>query len=151
MEDLYSELLVDHGKNPRNYGPGTDSMSSARLNNPLCGDSVCVSVSLDNGKVSRFKFEGEGCLISQASTSILSELALSKSPSELKDLGEIFRNYITGSHDCEAVDIEATIGDLIALSGVKKFPVRSKCALLGFEALFQAIEKAAKTEEDSLE
>ncbi len=138
LDDLYAEIILDHYKRPRNRGLLDAATLSAEGFNPFCGDRVVLNLGLDDaGRIDDVGFEGEGCSISQASASIMTELLKGKSLEEASALNATFRGIMAGSEVTGATEDE--LGELTALEGVKQFPVRIKCALLGWATLVDAI------------
>lgn len=124
LEDLYQQQLLDHARSKANRGNLADPAKTLSLHNPLCGDEVTLSLRSEDGVVREAKFSGSGCMISQAAASMLIQEIVGKSVPEARTVISAFRSLMRGE--------EATIalGDLQALEGVKKFPIRIKCALL---------------------
>lgn len=150
LRDLYQEVILDHGRNPRNFGHPADATCEARGYNPLCGDQLKVYLKLDDkGVVQDAAFEGKGCAISVASASLMTELVKGKTADEARRLFESFHNMAAG--DGEAPPAEG-LGDemerLQVLSGVRDYPVRVKCATLAWHTMTAALkgEKEATTE-----
>jgi nitrogen fixation NifU-like protein len=143
LKDLYQELILDHGKNPRNLGKFENFNKDAKGHNPLCGDKVHVYLKLDeNKKISDIKFEGHGCAISMASASIMTELMKNKEEAEVKELIDDFLKMIKDSPELKSKIIsEDDKIKLMSLSGVKKYPMRVKCATMAWHTLMSAIEK----------
>ena len=141
LKDLYQELILDHGKNPRNLGKFENFNKDAKGHNPLCGDKVHVYLKLDeNKKISDIKFEGHGCAISMASASIMTELMKNKEEAEVKELIDDFLKMIKDSPELTSKIIsEDDKIKLMSLSGVKKYPMRVKCATLAWHTLTSAI------------
>ncbi len=137
LKDLYRDVIVDHNRNPRNFGRLDPADAHADGHNPLCGDRLTVYVSLDGEHIRETKFEGAGCAISVASASLLTEAVKGKSRDEVKALFEDVHALLT-RHDAD-VDI-AKLGKLAALSGVREFPARVKCASLCWHTLNAALE-----------
>ena len=135
---LYQELILDHYRRPRNKGTLDDADVSVVMKNPLCGDEIELRVAFDGDRLREARFVGQGCAISQASASMMTQLIKGKSPAELASLKERFRQMMHGDAEAAA---DAAMGDLRALSGVAKFPVRVKCALLPWSALSEALER----------
>ncbi len=136
LRDLYQEVIIDHGRNPRNYGPLTCANCTAEGVNPLCGDELTVRCVLDDNEVIQdMRFTGHGCAISLASASIMTEMLRGKTRQEAEALFETFRGQVTGAQDAPAADI----GKLEALSGVREFPARVKCATLAWHTAVAAI------------
>ena len=141
LKDLYQQLILDHGKNPRNLGKFENFNKDAKGHNPLCGDKVHVYLKLDeNKKISDIKFEGEGCAISMASASIMTELMKNKEEPEVKELIDHFLKMIKDSPELSSKIISADEKTkLMSLSGVKKYPMRVKCATLPWHTLVSAM------------
>jgi nitrogen fixation NifU-like protein len=135
LEDLYKEVILDHYKNPRNKRPLSGTVHSCTANNPLCGDEITVHTRIEDGRVTEVAFEGSGCSISQASASMMTEAIDGKSLQDAESLAADFRSMMEGSHD----PTEDEFGDLIALKGVVKYPVRIKCAVLAWDVLQDAL------------
>lgn len=141
LASLYQELILDHYRRPRNRGelPGADH--EAHMRNPTCGDEIRLQLRLDGaGRIAEARFTGEGCSISQAAVSMLTQLVKGKTPQEAGNLATRFTRMMHGDAD---VAHDRAMGDLRALAGVAKFPVRVKCALLGFNALEEALRGEA--------
>ena len=141
LKDLYQQFILDHGKNPRNLGKFENFNKDAKGHNPLCGDKVRVYLKLDeNKKISDIKFEGEGCAISMASASIMTELMKNKEEPEVKELIDDFLKMIKDSPELSSKIIsEDEKTKLMSLSGVKKYPMRVKCATLPWHTLVSAM------------
>lgn len=135
LDDLYKEVILDHYKSPRNKRPLPGATVTKHKNNPLCGDEITIHARLEDGRVADVAFEGQGCSISQASVSMLTEATAGKTIEEAGDLAREFRAMMEGSVDPD----EAAFGDLVALKGVVKYPVRIKCAVLGWDVLQEAL------------
>lgn len=133
---LYQELILDHFKSPRNKGELEGATHDAHLHNPVCGDEVHLKVRLEQDRIAEVRFTGQGCSISQASISMMTDLVKGKSVSEAGAITDRFAEMMHG--DEEAAKAKE-LGNARALSGVAKFPVRIKCALLGWEALGEAL------------
>jgi nitrogen fixation NifU-like protein len=161
LEDLYREIILDHYRSPRNRGeldvpPATKTEGF----NPLCGDEIIVFVTLDGDTVTDIKIAGQGCSISQSSASMMSAAVKGRTRAEVDDLTRAFKSMMSihetslggtpegnGDGDPDGEIIEAPdvkLGDLEALQGVVKFPVRIKCATLSWNTLAQAIDEAAR-------
>ena len=141
LKELYQEIILDHGKNPRNLRKTDNYNKDAKGHNPLCGDKVHVYLKLDeNKKISDIKFEGEGCAISMASASIMTELMKNKEEPEVKELIDDFLKMIKDSPELSSKIIsEDEKTKLMSLSGVKKYPMRVKCASLPWHTLVSAM------------
>lgn len=141
LKDLYRDVIVDHNRHPRNFGPLVPADAQAEGHNPLCGDRLTLYVSLDDDHIRDARFEGSGCAISIASASLLTEAVKNKSRAEVQALFDDIHRLLT-QHDAD-VDL-ASLGKLAALSGVREFPARVKCASLCWHTLNAALERAAK-------
>jgi nitrogen fixation NifU-like protein len=137
LRDLYQEVILDHYKNPRNYGPMPAADHVAEGNNPLCGDRLKLYLSLAGGRVADVRFEGSGCAISKASASMMTAAVKGKSEDEVEDLFQRFHKMVTGD-----ASQASGLGKLAALSGVSEFPVRVKCASLAWHTLKAAMSGA---------
>ena len=143
LKQLYQDIILEHGKSPRNFGKIQGYNHNAKGYNPLCGDKVHVYLKLDNKKkVEGLSFEGEGCAISLASASIMTELVKGKSFNQTKDIMEGFLNMIKNNSEItsENLNDDQKI-KLMSLSGVKQYPMRVKCATLAWHTLTSAIEE----------
>ena len=152
LKDLYQEIILDHGKNPRNLGKFDNYNKDAKGNNPLCGDNVHVYLRLnENKKVEDIAFEGHGCAISMASASIMTDMVRGKEEKEVKEIVTDFLGMIKEKDSLETnilKDDEKT--KLMSLSGVKQYPMRVKCATLSWHTLTSALDDSdqiVKTEE----
>jgi len=141
LTDLYQEVVLDHGKRPRNFGPLPAETHHAEGLNPLCGDHLTVHARLDAGLVAEIKFEGSGCAISKASASVMTGVVKGRSPVEVDALFERFHKLVTEGP--QAGD-EETLGKLAVFGGVHEFPTRVKCASLAWHTLRQALKGDAK-------
>ena len=142
LKQLYQDIILEHGKSPRNLGKCEGYSHEAKGYNPLCGDKVHVYLKLDSGKkVESLTFEGEGCAISLASASIMTELVKGKSFEEAKEIMDAFLNMIKNTSEIQTNHLdEDEKTKLMSLSGVKKFPMRVKCATLSWHTLNSAIK-----------
>ncbi len=137
LDDLYREVILDHYAHPRNRGKLDPSDVSVEGSNPLCGDELSLFVRLRDGRVDDVRFEGRGCSISQASTSMMTEVIKGKTLDEVRALVGKFKGMMRGETPGD------DLGDLLALAGVRKFPVRIKCATLSWVALEQGLDEHA--------
>ncbi|MBI4308213.1 MAG: SUF system NifU family Fe-S cluster assembly protein [Chloroflexi bacterium] len=135
LDELYREVILDHYRSPRNVRPLADPDVVEEGNNPLCGDEVVVQLKLKDGRIDDVSVRGRGCSISRASGSIMSEAVKGKTPDDALALSQRFRELMRGSGDDAS-----GLGDAGALQGVRKFPIRVKCALLAWTALEQGLE-----------
>jgi nitrogen fixation NifU-like protein len=142
LKQLYQDIILEHGKSPRNLGQCEGYNYDAKGYNPLCGDKVHVYLKLDSEKkVEGLTFEGEGCAISLASASIMTELVKGKSFDETKEIMNAFLDMIKNTSEIQSNHLdEDQKTKLMSLSGVKQFPMRVKCATLSWHTLVSAIE-----------
>ncbi|MEY3558722.1 MAG: hypothetical protein RL374_1428 [Actinomycetota bacterium] len=143
LEDLYREIILDHYKNPRNRGSLEPPAVRSEGHNPLCGDEIEVFLTVDNGVISDIKIGGQGCSISQSSASMMSAAVKGKPVAEARALIHRFKHMMSIDEDGEP-DTSAPLGDLEALQGVVKFPVRIKCAVLSWNTLAEGLDIAAE-------
>jgi nitrogen fixation NifU-like protein len=152
LEDLYREIILDHYRNPRNRGE-LPSPPARRVEgfNPLCGDEIIVYIDVEDGRVADLRISGQGCSISQSSASMMSSAVKGKSVDEARSLIRAFKGMMSihehrldgdGPADGAGADPGSKLGDLEALQGVVKFPVRIKCATLSWNTLQQGLDEA---------
>jgi nitrogen fixation NifU-like protein len=159
LEDLYREIILDHYRNPRNRGE-LPSPPAHRVEgfNPLCGDEIVVYLDLDGRTLADVKVSGQGCSISQSSASMMSTVVKGRSVDEARAVIRAFKGLMSvhearleesdgngASAPADGTEPEIALGDLAALQGVVKFPVRIKCATLSWNALAQGLEEAASS------
>ena len=144
LKDLYQEIILDHGKNPRNLRKTENFNKDAKGHNPLCGDKVHIFLKIDENKnISDISFEGSGCAISMASASIMTDLMKEKKEKEVKELVEDFLQMIKESPEMKTKIItENEKTKLMSLSGVKQYPMRVKCATLAWHTLTSAMNNS---------
>lgn len=147
--ELYQQLIIDHSRSPRNLGslPGANCRAEGR--NPLCGDHCKVHVEVENKELKDIRFEGQGCAISQASSSLMTDLVKGKSVGEAHELAHEFYRLVKGEGTLSDKEVKH-LDKLVALSGVSHFPVRVKCATLPWHTLEAALDgtkAVVKTEE----
>ena len=143
LEDLYREVILDHYRNPRNRGHLDSPDASAQGVNPLCGDEIGIELKFTDGMVSDVAIEGQGCSISQSSASMMTEAIKGKSRAEIEALVGKFRAMMS-LEDSDGAGLDpdrpgSVLGDLEALQGVRQYPVRIKCASLGWNTLLEAL------------
>ena len=151
LEDLYREIILDHYRNPRNRGD-LPTPPAHRVDgfNPLCGDEIVVYLDIEDGKVADMRINGQGCSISQSSASMMSAAVKGKTVEEVRALTRAFKAMMSihessldgGDGEAAEVDPDIKLGDLEALRGVVKFPVRIKCATLSWNTLAQGLDEA---------
>ena len=146
LKELYQEIILEHGKNPRNLGKTENFNKDAKGNNPLCGDNVHVYLKLnEQRKVEDISFEGSGCAISMASASIMTDLIKGKSDNEAKEIIEDFLGMIKENPELKNKILkEDDKTKLMCLSGVKQYPMRVKCATWSGHTLLSAMENDGK-------
>lgn len=136
LQDLYQQVILDHYRRPRNKGPLEGATHTLTLNNPLCGDVIDLMLQLEGDRITAVHFEGKGCSISQASASMMGSLLEGRTVQESLRIMATFTRMLHG--DAAAADDES-LGDLRALAGVSKFPIRVKCALLAWNCLDELV------------
>ena len=144
LKELYQEIILDHGKNPRNLRKTENFNKDAKGHNPLCGDKVHIFLKLnDNKKLEDISFEGQGCAISMASASIMTDLLKGKEEKEVKEIVNDFLEMIKEKDEIKTKLLkEDEKTKLMCLSGVKQYPMRVKCATLSWHTLTSAIDKS---------
>lgn len=143
LDELYQEVLLDHYRNPRHTDRLEESSVEKDAINPFCGDEIHLQLLVDGGSISEISVSGQGCSISQAAGSLLAEIVGGKTPDEARELRELFRGLMMGE---ELTDEQAgRLEDNLALQGVRRFPVRIKCALLSWSALNDALDDVASS------
>jgi nitrogen fixation NifU-like protein len=151
LRELYQEVILDHNRNPRNFGVPEHATNQADGHNPLCGDQVTIYLDVQNGVVRDVKFMGTGCAISVASASMMTEAIQGRTVSEAEAIFERFHHAMTGEKESEPVGVGPS--ELDALSGVREFPIRVKCATLPWHTMEAALhgQRSATTEEETLD
>ena len=137
LTDLYQEVILDHNRRPRNYGPLSEANRQARGHNPLCGDRLTVFLKLAGDRIEDVRFEGSGCAISKASASLMTEAVKGRTIPEAASLFQRFQAMVTAPVDQPPSD--DSMGKLVVLAGVREFPVRIKCASLPWHTLKAAL------------
>ncbi len=138
LDDIYKEVILDHYKSPRNKRELEGAELQCHANNPLCGDEITVFAHLEGESVQAATFQGAGCSISQSSASMMTEAVTGGTVGDAMALTAGFRGMMAGEVDPD----EERFGDLIALKGVVKYPIRIKCAVLAWDVLQEALESA---------
>ena len=141
LDDLYRDIILDHYRHPRHRGSLPSPTSRHEGLNPLCGDEVTVELVVKGGRIDDVAYNGSGCSISQSSASMMTEAIEGKNIDEVSEISDAFTSMMRGSDD---IDPEI-LGDLEALAGVRKFPVRVKCATLAWHTLNEALEQIKPT------
>lgn len=140
IEELYQEIILEHNKRPRHYGPLEEATHEAAGHNPLCGDDVRVLLKLSGNQLEDIAFTGQGCAISKASASMMTEAVLGKS---VEDVRTLCSKVISAMKGCGEELVLEEDGELASLLGVRKFPARIKCATLAWHALEAALDGRA--------
>ena len=138
LEELYKEVILDHYRAPRNKGQLDPHDVALERNNPLCGDEIELFLKFEDDSVEGIAFDGKGCSISQASASMMTEKVKGLDIKDATELAESIKRMMAGDEEGDP----KTLGDLVSLKGVVKYPVRIKCALLGWNTLLEAIEES---------
>jgi nitrogen fixation NifU-like protein len=141
LDDLYQEILLDHYRRPRNYGPLPGADREVDGHNPLCGDRLRLRLRLDGDRLAEARFEGSGCAISTASASMMTEAVRGRPIAEVLELWARFRALVTGEGEMPEPE---SMGELAALAGVRAYPMRVKCATLAWHALRSALENTSE-------
>jgi nitrogen fixation protein NifU and related proteins len=143
LDALYAEVILDHNRSPRNWGELPEPARRVDGHNPLCGDRLTLFVDVDGERIRDVRFTGEGCAISKASASMMTQVVKGKTLDEANALSERFRSMATGQQSADT-----SLGSLRAFAGVSRFPMRVKCATLAWHALRSVIhgEQTATTE-----
>ena len=145
LEDLYREIILDHYRTPRNRGELEAPAVSAEGHNPLCGDEIRIFIDVKDGLISDVRFNGSGCSISQSSASMMTTAVKGKPVDQVRAIVKRFKQMMTIDEDeNSSIDESINLGDLEALQGVVKFPVRIKCATLGWNTLLDALAESGK-------
>jgi nitrogen fixation protein NifU and related proteins len=137
LRDLYQEVILDHNRRPRNFGALPAANHQAEGYNPLCGDRVTVFLDLQDGRIQDIAFQGSGCAISTASASLMTEALKGRTVEAARELFQGFRHLVTTG----AGEGSPELGKLLALGGVREFPMRVKCATLAWHTLLAALEE----------
>ncbi len=148
LRDLYQETILDHQKHPRGKGNLPDATHSATGFNPLCGDKVTIQLRINDGKIDEIRFDGEGCAICMSSASMMTASLQGTPVSDAEDLFQRIQKFLTANDESAAMEDIDSLGDLAALGGVRRLPVRIKCANLPWHTFNSAVhgEQNAKTE-----
>ncbi len=141
LDELYKEVILDHYRAPRNKGKLDPHDVALERNNPLCGDEIELFLKFDGDSLTGIAFDGKGCSISQASASMMTEKVKGLSAKDAAGVAASIKSMMAGESEGD----QATLGDLVSLKGVVKYPVRIKCALLGWNTLVEALEESGKT------
>ena len=137
LDELYREVILDHFKNPTHHGELPAAQVKVDGANPLCGDELTFHLAMDDGRITQIRFHGKGCAISQAAASMLAQQLEGKSIQETQRLVETMKALMQGQQPDDSIDV----GDLEALAGVRKFPVRIKCAALSWNIVEQGLKE----------
>jgi len=143
LKSLYQQVILDHYRKPRNKGEMEDAPLEVHLNNPTCGDEIRLQLRIEDGVITDARFVGQGCSISQAAVSMMTDLVKGATVEEAAHLLQTFTDMMHGDEDAAK---DRSLGNLRALQGVSKFPVRIRCALLGFDALQRLLNEDAEAD-----
>jgi nitrogen fixation NifU-like protein len=150
MDSMYQQIILDHYKNPTHRSEIADFDAEVHHVNPTCGDEVTLRVKVDAGRIIDLGWVGEGCSISQASTSVMSDLVVGSDIDDAMRLQEKFLELMKSQGNSTLTDSDAeALEDAVAFEGVSKYPARVKCALLGWMAMKSAVAEATGSEEQS--
>ncbi len=138
---LYQEVILDHNRSPRNFGELPEAAHRAEGNNPLCGDRLTVELKLEAGRIADVRFRGQGCAISTASASLMTEAVKGRTLEDASALFERFHDMLTGDPSVPA-EASGELGKLAVFAGVREFPIRVKCATLPWHTLRAALSGA---------
>lgn len=136
LRELYQEVILDHNKRPRNKGRLDDATNEAEGHNPLCGDQVHITLHTSNGLIDQIAFDGQGCAISTASASLMTEAVKGKTLAEAEAIFREFQAMVTSP---DSDELHEELGEMVALAGVRDYPVRIKCATLPWHTLHAAL------------
>lgn len=136
-KELYQQLIIDHSRSPRNFGKLNDANHIKEGYNPLCGDQLTIYIKENNGVIEAVMFEGEGCAISKASASMMTDAIKGKTVNQAEKMFADFHQLVTKGGD--AADVKRDLGKLLVLSGVAEYPARVKCATLAWHTMDAAI------------
>ena len=137
LDQLYRRVIMDHYKNPRNKGSIEDGALTIDMNNPTCGDRIHLTLQVEDGKIQNAKFDGEGCSISMASASMMTQAVKGKTVEEALQLSTTFSEMMLGKDYDDSIELE----DIESLSGVSQFPARIKCATLAWKAMEKGVSQ----------
>ncbi len=139
LNSLYQQLILEHYRHPKNKSDLPDKTVEVRMHNPVCGDEIQLQLKVEGDEIKSAHFAGQGCSISQASVSMMTSLLVGRKLADADALAARFTELMHGNASAAS---DKALGDLRALQGVAKFPVRIKCALLGFDALLEALKQS---------
>ncbi|MFD1671267.1 Fe-S cluster assembly sulfur transfer protein SufU [Agrilactobacillus yilanensis] len=143
LDNLYRQVILDHSEHPHHHGTLDGATSDIELRNPTCGDVLQLQLELEDDKIKDIAFSGEGCTISQASASMMTDAVLGKTVAQADNMVEVFSELIVGDKEVNTDILE----DAAVLEGVKQFPARIKCAMLAWKALHKALASDDHTAE----
>ncbi len=136
LDDLYQEMILDHYRNPRHAAKLTSESALVEDENPTCGDRILLNATVRDGRVAAIEYDAQGCAISVASSSMMSEALVGKTVPQARELVRDFVDTMRGEKE-----LNEDLGDAVALEGVKRYPLRIKCATMGWHALVHALDK----------
>jgi nitrogen fixation NifU-like protein len=145
LQELYQSIILDHNRRPKNYGALEGATTRRQDRNPACGDEIILELKVENDVIADVKFTSEGCAVSRASASIMTQSVKGKTRAEAERLFNQFHELVTGKHTPTAQEARA-MGEMAAFSGVSRFPIRVKCASMAWHSLHKAIQDDSSSE-----
>jgi nitrogen fixation protein NifU and related proteins len=142
LQDLYQSIILDHNRRPKNYGPLEGATVRRQDRNPACGDEIVLELKVQDDVIADVRFTSEGCAVSRASASIMTQTVKGKTRAEAERLFPQFHELVTGKLTPSAQEARA-LGEMAAFSGVSRFPIRVKCASMAWHSLHKAIQEGA--------
>jgi nitrogen fixation NifU-like protein len=142
LQDLYQSIILDHNRRPKNYGPLEGATTRRQDRNPACGDEIVLELKVENDVIADVRFTSEGCAVSRASASIMTQSVKGKTRAEAERLFHQFHELVTGKMKPSPQEARA-LGEMAAFSGVSRFPIRVKCASMAWHSLHKAIQDGA--------
>lgn len=146
LQELYQRLILEHNRSPHNHGPLPAATHSAQLHNALCGDRVTLRLQVLDERIAQARFEGDGCALSRAAASLLTDRVRGQTVPEARQLAGDLGRFL-GKDEAQREELREQLGELVALEGVREFPSRLRCATLPAEALTQALAQAPQQKE----
>ncbi len=146
LDNLYRQMILEHADHPHHHGTLEGSDRQLELRNPTCGDVLILQLRMKDGRISDIAFSGEGCTISQASASMMTDEVIGRTPEEVEKMVMAFSDMVTGKEEPEEDYYDDVLGDASVLEGVAQFPARIKCATLAWKAVYQALHEEDEEE-----
>lgn len=145
LDNLYRQVILEHGQHPRHYGELNNKTNEIEMFNPTCGDEITLQVKIVDQKIQDIKFQGQGCTISKASASMMAEELVGKDIKTCQVAAQAFSKLVMGEEITDSED--ELLGDAVVLAGVQQFPARIKCATLAWKGLAQVLAKVGEKNE----